>query len=208
MKTTAEVRYEFKASVSLGYSSMDAPSGITEIEGKVYADIFDKSLDDTLSKLIGNFKVIKADPNFEFYSTMDHDQNINDIANHIFEENQTSKLEDHFGSIYFVESFFIEKQWRGRDISLMVMQDFMEKRSENCSVFVLCPYPLDEHVAKNATELETKAISKKLIKHWKKLGFEKLFDGYYYFNNAYEMKKTNFNFQFEIEPITQIAPSV
>lgn len=202
MKATANVRYEYQASVSLNDSDMN-PEGITEIEGKVYADIFDDSLDDILSKPIGNFKIIKADPNYDFYSTMDHDQNINDIANHIFDEQQSSKIEDHFGSIYYVESFFVEKEWRGREISLMVMKDFMEKRSEIASIFVLMPYPLDEHLTKDVAKSEVNAISKKLTKHWKKLGFEKLFDGYYYFNNSYKTKKTNFSFEFEIEPINQ-----
>jgi hypothetical protein len=175
MKTTAQVRYEYQTSVSLGDSDMNA-EGITEIEGKVYADIFDDSLDDILSKPIGNFKIIKADPNYDFYSTMDHNQSINDIANHIFDERQFSKLEDHYGSIYYVESFFIKKEWRGRDISLMVMADFMEKRSENCAIFVLLPYPMDKHLTKNVAKSEVNAISKKLTKHWKKLGFTKLFN--------------------------------
>jgi hypothetical protein len=73
--------------------------------------------------------------------------------------------------VIVIDSIFIEEEYRGNDISVLVLKDILFRYRDAVSYFVIQAFPLD---CKDLTNSVIKKIQTKLIKQYKKAGFKNI----------------------------------
>lgn len=119
--------------------------------------------------------------NESLYDIIDQTQSITDVGDaildiHTYEPKQ--RIQEMFsstltGDFVIIESVELNPEWRGANIGLAVIRDFISSNVEDGTLVVVQPGPLSRDV-ENETEAQIKRRVAKLTKHWSKLGFVKI----------------------------------
>jgi hypothetical protein len=73
--------------------------------------------------------------------------------------------------VIVIDSIFIDEEYRGNDISVLVLKDILFRYRDAVNYFIIQAFPLD---CKGLNDSEIKKIQIKLIKQYKKAGFNNI----------------------------------
>lgn len=164
----------YKVSFTKEVDPIDGSKYYTEYNGEIMLD------DDTK---IGEFKISKVkltgavdNRDENLFDTTDVTQIVSDVASEIFDRKFQVKdrvIDGDFcsGNFTIIESVELEPNYRGMNIGLYVIRDFISNYVDSDEIVAIFPSPLSKD-----TEHETdEEIAKRrliLKKHWAKLGFK------------------------------------
>jgi len=170
----------------------DEPSFVTKKMGTIKAYDFERDDSDNEihvgSVTIKNFHIgAMKNKNIDPIDVFDLESQDYEIYNNLFDSYGELKTNidmsfDNFGlDICVIDNIFINPEWRGNDITRMVVDDISIQNVESCKFIVLKSFPLQHEggqVEKNLKleefkdlESDAKKASKKLNKYYKDLGF-------------------------------------
>lgn len=189
---------------------------VKQITGTIFAHVIADDWDDEIKIKIGSFDATRVftvlathDKNQSMFEMFDQTQDILDVASTILDTDTGDVLPsadkmfgyDWMGNFTIIESFKVDNAWRGHNISLLVLRDFLEFMDAG-ELVVLFPSPLsrgDDGKEIQATSEETDTATKKLTKHWKRLGFKKLGkQGFYAVCSSYQIPKLNIPLEIDL----------
>lgn len=116
------------------------------------------------------------------YDIIDETQNIYDAAMAIFNlkdgrsltlKKNIEKTSSGFclGDFALIESVKIHPEWRGANIGIAVIRDYIVNHLDLGTIVILRPYPFSDD-AGDESESMIESRSKKLQAHWKQIGFK------------------------------------
>ena len=94
----------------------------------------------------------------------DNDFDFKESVNELFDNDLVS------GDFVIIESVELDPEWRGSNIGLAVIRDFIKNHIDTGTLVVVEPAPLTKDV-KNEKQVQVNKRVAKLNNHWKKLGF-------------------------------------
>lgn len=195
MKTITAHDIHYSVSTHRDLASFEGSKLVDTVVGNIYV-----YSDDDKQVSIGSFEatIVKlsklCDSGEHPLDSLDQTQSIADVANAILDgEEPKESLKEMFdpclsGDFVIIEQIELEPEWRGANIGLAVIRDFIYSHIDIDTLVIVEPAPLSKNV-KNKTKAEIDRQSAKLAKHWKKLGFKKIPNSdYFAFCTNYKLK--------------------
>lgn len=109
----------------------------------------------------------------------DNDYDFKESVNELFDNDLFN------GDFVLIESVELDPEWRGSNIGLAVIRDFIKNHIDTGTLVVVEPAPLTKN-CENETKAQINKRTAKLVKHWKKLGFKRIDDtGFYGFATSH-----------------------
>ena len=182
MKTAQDYDISYTLTNTSRLNPIDESKHITFTNGSIL--VYDENKDKDIK--IGNFDAtfVKmshlCDSSEHPLDVIDQTQNIFDVADAVLDadndydfKESVSELFDNdlvSGDFVIIESVELDPEWRGSNIGLAVIRDFIKNHIDIGTLVVVEPAPLTKDV-KNETHAQVNKRVAKLNKHWKKLKF-------------------------------------
>jgi len=182
MKTTQEYDISYTLTNTSRLNPIDESKHITFTNGSIL--VYDESKDKNIK--IGAFDAtfVKmshlCDSDEHPLDVIDQTQTIYDVAEAIldtdngfdFKESVNELFDNDLvgGDFVIIESVELDPEWRGSNIGLAVIRDFIKNHIDTGTLVVVEPAPLTKDV-KNEKQVQVNKRVAKLNNHWKKLGF-------------------------------------
>lgn len=182
MKTAQDYDISYTITSNSRLNRIDESKHITFVNGSILVYDENKDMDVKIGSFDATFVKMShlCDSDEHPFDVIDQTQSITDVANAVlnadndydFKESVNELFDNDLisGDFVIIESVELDPEWRGSNIGLAVIRDFIKNHIETGTLVVVEPAPLTKDV-KNETRVQVNKRVAKLNKHWKKLGF-------------------------------------